>query len=144
MFTSRWAVPAEKIPAGRLPGMCMAPRGRSRQPMHSTMAPAWISSMPLSRLVQVRTLSREMSSTMVFSWMGMFMSFTRRMKRQAYSGPVSSSLKVCRPKPLWMHWFRMPPGTLSRSRISMSSAPASRAPMAAASPAGPAPTMTTS
>ena len=30
-------------------------------------------------------------------------------------------LKWWRPKPLWMHWFRMPPSSLSRSTMRMSS-----------------------
>ena len=37
MFTYRWAAPAVNTPAGRVPGMAMAPRVRSRQPMASTM-----------------------------------------------------------------------------------------------------------
>src|SRR5699024_1230378 len=43
-----------------------------------------------------------------------------------------------------MHWFRMPPSSLSRSRISRSSTPCRRASMAAARPAGPPPMMTRS
>ena len=66
------------------------------------------------------------------------------MKRAAYSGPVSSSLNVWRPKPLWMHWLRMPPRRSSRSTMTTESLPASRAAMAAARPADPPPTMTTS
>ena len=36
IFTKRCAVPAEKIPAGRYPGMLSAPLGRSRQPIANT------------------------------------------------------------------------------------------------------------
>ena len=52
-FTSRWAVPAENTPAGRVPGMFSAPLGLSRQPMASTAALASTSTSPFSRLTAV-------------------------------------------------------------------------------------------
>ena len=83
--------------------MLRAPLGRSRQPMARMMESAWISNMPSVRFMAVITLSGEIFMTMVFSRYSMPISSTREMKRAAYSGPVSSSLKVWRPKPLWMH-----------------------------------------
>ena len=38
MFTRRCTVPAVYTPAGRVPGVISAPRGRSRQPIASTTA----------------------------------------------------------------------------------------------------------
>ena len=46
VFIRFWAVPAVYTPAGRVPGMAMAPRVRSRQPVASTTAPAWQRSSP--------------------------------------------------------------------------------------------------
>ena len=129
------------MPAGRQPGMFSAPRGRSRQPMARITASALICMSPVSRPVTVSTRSRDRSSTMVFSRYGISSSRTWSANRRAYSGPVSSWEKVCRPKPAWMHWFRIPPSSRSRSRISRSCTPALRAAMAAARPAGPPPIM---
>ncbi len=67
MFTSRWAVPAVKIPAGRQPGMFKAPRGRSRQPMASTTALGCSWNRPSVRFMAVTVLSAARSSTMVSS-----------------------------------------------------------------------------
>ena len=90
MFTSRWAVPADQRPAGRVPGMFSAPRGRSRQPMANTTAPALTCCKPVSRPVTVSTRSGDTSSTM----QSVHSSISRRrissMYRWAYSGPVSS------------------------------------------------------
>ena len=62
------------------------------------------------------------------------------MKRPAYSGPVSSSPKKCRPKPLWIHCWRIPPSSLSRSMMTtLFSGAAAYASSAAARPAGPPP-----
>ena len=144
MFTSRCAVPAVNTPAGRVPGMSSAPRGRSLHPIASTMDFALKMRMPCTGEIVVTAWSAETSSTIVRHSIGIFSSFTLSMKRCAYSGPVSSSLKRCSPKPLWMHCCRMPPGASSRSRISTFAQPASRAATAAASPAGPAPITSTS
>ena len=65
------------------------------------------------------------------------------MYRWAYSQPESRSPKRSRPNPSWMHCFKIPPSRASRSTSSVF-APARRAPSAAASPAGPPPTITTS
>ena len=64
MFTMRWAVPADQMPAGRVPAMFRAPRGRSRQPMASTTACACTCCKPTARPVTVSTRSGVMSSTM--------------------------------------------------------------------------------
>ena len=98
--------------------------------------------MPSVRFIAVTIRSLLIERTMVFRRYSMPRSFTSVIKRPAYSGPVSSSLKVWRPKPLWMHWLRMPPSSWSRSRIRMLSSPAFFAAAAAASPAGPPPMMT--
>ena len=137
-------MPAENTPAGRKPGIFSAPRERSRQPMAKMTAPASTVNRPSSRLTAVTTFSGEMLSTIAPSLYGICKAFARSSKRAAYSGPVSSSLNVCRPKPLWMHWFKMPPRRPSLSKIKMSSAgsPFSAAATAAASPAGPPPMMT--
>ena len=92
----------------------------------------------------VTTRSGVIASTMVSRRQGMARSRTFWIYRWAYSGPVSSSWKVWRPKPLWIHWLRMPPSSVSRSRSRMSSTPLSRAATAAASPAGPPPMITRS
>ena len=144
MLTSLWAVPAVKTPAGLNPGMLSAPRGRSRQPMARMMAPAWMRTRPSRSLTQVTVRSSETSRTIVSSMTSMPAESTRSSKRAAYSGPVSSSLNVMRPKPLWMHWLRMPPSLVSRSMTSTERKPSPRAETAAARPAGPPPTMTTS
>src|SRR5699024_9032570 len=124
--------------------MFKAPRGRSRQPMASTTAVGCSWNRPSVRFMAVTVLSAARSSTMVWGLQGMRRWLACWMKRKAYSGPVSSSLKVCSPKPLWMHWLRMPPSSLSRARMRRFSAPRRRASMAAARPAGPPPMMTRS
>ena len=124
--------------------MFRAPLGRSLQPMARMMAPASMVKMPSSSLVAVISLSGETDSTMVFSFTGMPSSRTCFSYLQAYSGPVSSSPKRCRPKPLWMHCCRMPPSCPSRSRINMSLMPLSYAATAALIPAGPPPMITKS
>ena len=119
------------------PGMFSAPRGRSRQPMAKMTAPASTTCRPRSRLTQVTNrLSpwRCRSTTVVDSQWGICSCSAFSINRAAYSGPVSSSLKVCRPKPLWMHWLRMPPSSGSRSKMSTSDPPFSLAEMAAARP----------
>ena len=87
------------------------------------------------------SVSDFISITIVSSKYGIFASFTISMNLHAYSGPVNSSLKTCSPKPLCMHWFKIPPSSISRSRIKMLSEgiPCSCADIAAARPAGPPP-----
>ena len=79
MFTMRWAVPADQMPAGRVPAMFSAPRGRSRQPMASTTACALICCRPTLRPVTVSTFSGETSSTMQSVHAGMPRSCTASM-----------------------------------------------------------------
>ena len=132
------------MPAGRVPAIFRAPLGRSRQPMARTMAFASMVKMPSSSLVAVMVLSGVTDSTMVFNFTGIPRSRTCFSYFQAYSGPVSSSPKRCRPKPLWMHCCRMPPSRLSLSRIKISLMPLSYAATAALIPAGPPPMITKS
>ena len=124
--------------------MFKAPLDRSRQPIARMTAFAWTSNMPSSRFMAVTFLSAEMSMTIVFNLYSIPRSKTISIKREAYSGPVNSSLNVWRPNPLWIHWFKIPPSSLSRSMINMLSIPWSFALAAAASPAGPPPTITKS
>ena len=93
--------------------------------MASTTAPALICCRPVSRPVTVSTRSGETSSTMQSVHNSMPRRCISSMYRWAYSGPVSSCPKVWRPNPAWMHWFSMPPGSLSRSSIKMSRTPSS-------------------
>ena len=109
----RCARPAVNTPAGRLPGILISPRVRSRQPMARTTARPVSCSMP-SRLMSVTvwvTPSSALSSapdahspesipiTMLFRNSAMPVACTWSIKRCAYSGPVSSCLKCDRPKP---------------------------------------------
>ena len=105
---------------------------------------AWISNRPSSRFIAVTTFSWLISMTIVFNLYSMPRSFTCEINLPAYSGPVSSSLNVCSPNPLWIHWFKIPPNSLSLSKINMSSIPLFFAETAAASPAGPPPMITIS
>ncbi len=122
-FTSFCAVPALKIPAGRVPAIFSAPFGRSRQPMASTTAFASTVKIPSSSLAAVMILSGDTASTMVLYFTEIPSSRTFFSYFQAYSGPVSSSPKRCSPKPLWMHCCKIPPRCSSRSRIRISLTP---------------------
>ena len=56
-----------------------------------------------ARYDELRAICRqygELRRQLAMARAGMPAASTSRMKRWAYSGPVSSSLKVCRPKPL--------------------------------------------
>ena len=138
------------MPAGRVPGMFSAPRFRSRQPIARTTARAVISVRPFSSLTAVRCFipspSASRERTIVEVRAGISSSAAFFANRAAYSGPESSSPNRWMPKPLWMHWRRMPPssGSRSRIRISRGAMPFSAAATAAASPAGPPPMMTSS
>ncbi len=145
MLTSRCAVPAVKMPAGRQPGMFSAPRGRSPA-AHGQNHGLGVQLEQAVRFVHgsdgfIRRQIQHHGVQLILDAQRCTCAMNRRA---AYSGPVNSSLKVCSPKPLWMHWFRMPPNSLSRSK---SKCPARRfcvAATAAARPAGPPPMMTKS
>ena len=146
----RCARPAVNTPAGRLPGILISLRVRSRQPMARTTARPVSCSMPVGLMsVTVWTAVSSAGSpesipiTMLFRNSAMSVARTWSIKRCAYSGPVSSCLKCDRPKPGWMHWRRMPPRCCSRSTMA-TRAPALCAASAAAMPAGPPPITTTS
>ena len=147
-LTNFWAAPAVYTPAGRVPGMPIAPRGRSRQPIARMTARARSFKYPSRGLTAVTifapSFSVPSSRTIVSSRYGMPFSTVSRAKRAAYSGPVSSSRKRWSPKPLWMHCSRMPPSCGSRSRMRISRTPCSWAARAAAIPAGPPPIITKS
>ena len=146
MFTRRWASPAVKIPAGRVPAMATLPLFLSLQPMARITAPAENRTTPW-RLEQARTSrlpSRGLiSMTVVSRKQSMPASATRPMNRSAYSGPVRSSPNSWMPNPLWMHCRRIPPRKGSRSTMAAVS-PASRTARAAAMPALPPPITTAS
>lgn len=146
----RCARPAVKTPAGRLPGILISLRVRSRQPMARTTARPVSCSMPVGLMsVTVWTAVALVGSpesipiTMLFRNSAMSVERIWSIKRCAYSGPVSSCLKCDSPKPGWMHWRRMPPRCCSRSTMA-TWAPALCAASAAAMPAGPPPITTTS
>ena len=143
VFIRFWAVPAVYTPAGRVPGMAMAPRVRSRQPVASTTAPARQVRSP-RRVTAVRVRSRVSPVTMAPVIRSAPADRASSRARWAYSGPVRASRYRTRPKPSWTHWLRMPPSRFSRSSTRTEGAPASRAPWAAAKPPGPPPTTTTS
>ena len=133
--------------------MFRAPLALSLQPIASITVFAAIWKSPSVRFIAVTILSFdpfsdsspvEISMTIVFSLYSMPSSLTSLINLPAYSGPVSSSLKVCRPKPLCIHWFNMPPSSQSLSSISILSIPFFLAEAAAARPAGPPPTITIS
>ena len=67
IFTYRWAVPAEYMPAGRKPGMLSAPLERSLHPMARITAFASIRNIPRSLFITVITLSSPISTTIVCS-----------------------------------------------------------------------------
>ena len=123
--------------------MFSAPLGLSLQPMARTMDLVSITLTPSSWLIYV-TECGETERTVVLRRKGIFSFCTISMYLKAYSGPVSSSLKVWRPKPLCMHWFRMPPSFSDLSIIRMFLLPFFFAPRAAESPAGPPPMITVS
>ena len=146
----RCARPAVNTPAGRLPGILISLRVRSRQPMARTTARPMSCNMPVGLMsVTVWTVASSVDSpesspiTMLFKNSAMSVSCTWSIKRCAYSGPVSSCLKCERPKPGWMHWRRIPPRCRSRSTMA-TRASALCAASAAAIPAGPPPMTTTS
>ena len=143
VFIRFWAVPAVYTPAGRVPGMAMAPRVRSRQPVASTTAPAWQRSSP-RRVTAVTCRPAVRRVTMAPVTRAAPAAWASPRARRAYSGPVRVSRYRMRPKPSWMHWWRMPPTWSSRSSTRTEAAPASLAPWAAARPPGPPPMMTTS
>ena len=91
-FTILWAVPAVKIPAGRLPGICTWSLVLSRQPMARTTLFALILKTP-SFETAVISLSGESLVTIVSSITSTPRSITRSANRWAYSGPVRSSPK---------------------------------------------------
>ncbi len=133
--------------------MLRAPLALSLQPIASITVFAAIWKSPSVRFIAVTILSFdpfsdsspvEISMTIVFSLYSMPSSLTSLINLPAYSGPVSSSLKVCRPKPLCIHWFNMPPSSQSLSSISILSILFFLAEAAAARPAGPPPTITIS
>ena len=133
--------------------MFRAPLALSLQPIASITVFAAIWKSPSVRFIAVTILSFdpfsdsspvEISMTIVFSLYSMPSSLTSLINLPAYSGPVSSSLKVCRPKPLCIHWFNMPPSSPSLSSISILSILFFLAEAAAARPAGPPPTITIS
>ena len=104
--------------------MFRAPLALSLQPIASITVFAAIWKSPSVRFIAVTILSFdpfsdsspvEISMTIVFSLYSMPSSLTSLINLPAYSGPVSSSLKVCRPKPLCIHWFNMPPSSQSLS-----------------------------
>jgi len=138
-LTNRCAVPAVYIPAGLVPGMFSAPRVLSRHPIARMTAFAFILSNPSSELTAEIILSCEISNTIVFSFTSIPSSSTCRMNLSAYSGPVSSSLNNCSPKPLWTHCCNMPPSARSRSSMTIFLIPLRNASIAAAIPAGPPP-----
>lgn len=170
MFTKRCTEPAVKIPAGRVPGITRAPLVRSRQPVAKITAFALISirpsvvfmafmvfdwspgadvSSPVGVLLPGVDISSPgaglvISSTIVSVLYSIPKSSTSFTNRAAYSGPVNSSPKWCRPKPLWIHCKRIPPRRVSLSNMRMLSVPFRFASVAAASPAGPPPTITMS
>ncbi len=89
--------------------MFSAPLGRSLQPMASTTARASMANSPSCRLRAVTaTLASpgpaqgiaDSSATMVSRLQGIPRAFAFSTYLAAYSGPVSSSPKVCSPKPL--------------------------------------------
>ena len=147
-FMKFCAEPAENTPAGRVPGVPSAPAPRSREPVASTAAPAEMVCSPCGD-----TISTEMSrapsppfftrSTLASRTTCTLRPSSVASSREAYSGPVSSSPKRCKPKPLWMHCFKMPPWWLSRS-TSTTLAPFRAAEAAAAMPAAPPPITATS
>ena len=100
MFTNFCAFPAVNIPAHLDPGILSAPLGRSRQPIASMMALACMVKMPSILFTAVISLSLLKSITMVLVLYLIFLSSIIFIKRSAYSGPVSSSLNTCNPKPL--------------------------------------------
>ena len=63
MLTIRWAGPAVKTPAGRLPGMRIAPRVRSRQPMEWTTGAGLDGAEPCRGPTQVRAPPGPAAST---------------------------------------------------------------------------------
>ena len=150
ILMDRCARPAVNTPAGRLPGILISLRVRSRHPMARTIARPVSCSMPL-RLMSVTVWTalssvgspESIPSTMLPRNSAISVEHTWSIKRCAYSGPVSSCLKCERPKPGWMHWRRIPPRCCSRSTMA-TWAPALCAASAAAMPAGPPPITTTS
>ena len=133
--------------------MFRAPLALSLQPIASITVFAAIWKSPSVRFIAVTILSFdpfsdsspvEISMTIVFSLYSMPSSLTSLINLPAYSGPVSSSLKVCSPKPLCIHWFKIPPSSQSLSSISILSILFFLAEAAAARPAGPPPTITIS
>ena len=103
IFISFCAVPAENIPAHLLPATLMPPLGRSLHPHATITALALYFKSPSDSLTAVTTLSPLTASTVVSSLYSISRLVTSSIYLCAYSGPVSSSLNVCSPKPLCIH-----------------------------------------
>ena len=116
---------AVNTPAGLVPCMKTCLLVRSRQPVAS-MSDLDIISVTPSRLttvvLNVPSSSFLTSVTNVRSIDFMPSSWNSSMKRSAYSGPESFSLKRTSPNPSCMHCLSIPPRRASRS-IRMTSAP---------------------
>ena len=143
MFTNFCAVPAVITPEGLSPARLRAPLGLSLHPIASTTASAFILKHPVS-FIHVTILSLDKSVTVVSVSSCTPSSKVICSYLSPYSGPVSSSLNLCSPNPLWMHCCKIPPALSSLSMRTTFWAPAFFADMAALIPAGPPPITATS
>ena len=158
-YTRRCSSPVVITPGGRSPGTRRAVRGRSRQPVASSTARAATVSIP-AELVSA-TLHWSVPGapppggdpppgvpsqpvTVVPSRMSAPAAAAASAYRRAYAGPASTRRRSRAPNPVCWLCRGMPPAASSRSATSTAPAPSRRSSTAAASPAGPAPTMSTS